>query len=84
MFADGEITEDTIEPFMAAECIELYDIDELPEIRDIMRDNLLPIMAPAHNVADEGYNEMVQAFSKNGYKIAKADDGNTTTYMLIY
>ncbi len=78
-----EINEGSIHCFYQAECIELYDMDELPSVKEMMRANFVEQFSPADGVEDEGFDWMVTNFANGNGKIAKCEANGATTYMLI-
>lgn len=84
MYSGGDINEDTMDVFYQAEYVEMYDMNELPDIKGLMQENLLEEFRPAEGVEDDGYNSMVADFENGRGKIAKCISSRTTTYMLVW
>lgn len=78
-FADADFTEDSVYPFSVADDIQVRNISELPNIKQIMQDNYLPIFRSA-----EGYDEIVKMFTENKAQIASCFYGSTMVHMLIW
>lgn len=80
-YSDGEFFEDTLSSFLIADEIRLYNISEVPDIKQIMQDNYLPLFKSA-----EGYEEIAKMFTENKAQIAMCYDEelHTTIYMLIW
>ena len=71
-------------PFRKADVFTICNMCELPDIKQIMQDNLLAEFEPAYNVQDDGYDDMVKKFKENNGEIAICKDGKDTTYMLVW
>lgn len=84
MYSGGEINEETMDVFYQAEDIEMYDMSELPDVKELMQENILEEFEPAEGVVDDGYNSMVADFENGRGKIAKCISGRTTVYMLVW
>lgn len=84
MYSGGEINEEVMDVFYQAEDIEMYDMNEIPNIKELMQENLLEEFRPAEGVEDDGYDSMVADFGNSRGKIAKCISGRTTIYMLVW
>jgi hypothetical protein len=83
MYSGGEINEDTLEPFYDTDKIETYDMNELQDIKELMKENLLAEFKPA-GVEDEGYDSMAADFANGRGKIAKCGLNGNIIYMLVW
>lgn len=84
MYSGAEINGDTVQPFEDAEDISCYDMAELPEIAEIMRDNLLAEFRPAEGISDDGYDSMNEGFANGSAYICQAEIDDTITSILIW
>lgn len=84
MYSGGEINDDSIQSFEDGGQISICNMDELPDIKQLMQENLLSEFEPAENVADDGYDKMKEDFANNNGEIAFVDNEGTTTYMLVW
>lgn len=81
----SEITCDSVHSFAeTTNRIHIANMNELPEIKELMRAELLSAFEPAKNVEDEGYDNMVKSFDENKGQIAWCTYNGVTTYMLIW
>lgn len=84
MFSGGEMDMYSLLPYRKADIFSICNMCELPDIKQIMQDNLLAEFEPAYNVQDDGYDDMVKKFNENNGEIAICKDGKTTIYMLVW
>lgn len=84
MYSGGEINDDSIQSFEDGGKISICNMGDLPDIKQLMQENLLAEFEPAENVADDGYDKMKEDFANNNGEIAFVDNKGTTTYMLIW
>lgn len=84
MYSGGDINEDTMDIFYKSEYVEMYDMNELPDIKGLMQENLLAEFEPAGGVKNDSYNSMAENFENGRCKIAKCISSGTTTYMLVW
>lgn len=84
MYSGGEITEDSLSHFEETDDITLYRMEDIPEIKQIMQENLLAEFEPAEDVENEGYDMMVKQFANNEGQIAMCEYDNNRVYMLVW
>lgn len=84
MYSGGEMDMYSLWPFRKADTFSICNMCELPDIKQIMQDNLLAEFKPAHNVQDEGYDAMVKKFKNNDGEIAICKENKNITYMLVW
>lgn len=84
MYSGGEINDDSIQSFDDGGKISICNMGELPDIKQLMQENLLLEFMSAPDVVDEGYNELEKQFENNEGEIAFVDNNGTTTYMLVW
>lgn len=84
MYSGGEINEDTLSNFAKADTISICDMNELPDIKELMQANLLSEFKPAHNVSDDGYKSMIKDFEEGNGQIAMVENEKGITYMLVW
>lgn len=84
MYSGGEINDDSIQSFEDGGKISICNMSELPDIKELMQENLLAELEPAENVSDDGYDKMKENFANNNGDIAFVDNNGITTYMLIW
>jgi hypothetical protein len=83
MYSGGEINENTLDPFYGTNKIETYDMNELQDIKELMKENFLAEFKPA-GCEDEGYDSMVADFANGRGKIAKCELNGNIIYMLVW
>lgn len=83
MYSGCEINDDSIHAFEDGE-ISICNMCELPEIKQLMQDNLLAEFMPAPDVVDEGFQQMEKQFEDNIGEIAFVENNGTITYMLVW
>lgn len=80
MFCLGEINDDTLLNFKESSSISIYNMSELPKIREMMREHFLEELKPE----DDGYDSLVAAFEENqGHIVCGDGNGRITHYMLV-
>lgn len=84
MYSGGEINDDSIQSFENGDEISICNMGELPDIKQLMQENLLAEFMPAPDVVDEGYQQLEKQFENNEGEIAFVDNNGTTTYMLVW
>ena len=84
MYSGGQINDDSIQSFEDGGQISICNMGELPDIKQLMQENLLAEFMPAPDVVDEGYQELEKQFEENQGEIAFVDNNGTTTYMLVW
>lgn len=84
MYSGGEMDMYSLWPFRKADTFSICNMCELPDIKQIMQDNLLAEFKPAHNVQDDGYDAMVKKFKNNDGEIAICTGDKNITYMLVW
>lgn len=84
MYSGGEISDDSIHSFEEGGDISICNMGELPDIKQVMQENLLEEFKPAGNVADDGYDQMKDNFKNNEGEIAFVENMGTITYMLVW
>lgn len=84
MYSGGKMDMYSLWPFRNAGTFSICNMCELPDIKQIMQDNLLAEFEPAYNVQDDGYDYMVKKFKENDGEIAICKDGKEITYMLVW
>lgn len=84
MYSGGEMDMYSLWPFRKADTFSICNMCELPDIKQIMQDNLLAEFKPVHNVQDEGYDAMVKKFKNNDGEIAICKENENITYMLVW
>lgn len=84
MYSGGEMDMYSLWPFRKADTFSICNMCELPDIKQIMQDNLLAEFKSAHNVQDEGYETMVKKFKNNDGEIAICKENKNITYMLVW
>jgi hypothetical protein len=84
MYSGGEISDDTLAPFYDADKIEVYGMNELLDIKELMQENFLAELEPAEGVDDEGYNSIATDFENGRGKIAKCELNGNIIYMLVW
>lgn len=85
MCTTNEITEDSLHSFAETDGpIYICNMGDLPDIKKLMRDEILEVFRPADNVQDDNYEQMKENFNKNNGRIAYCEYEGTTTYMLVW
>lgn len=84
MYSGGEISDDTLHSFFESGEISLCNMGDLPDVKELMQENLLAEFEPAEGVVDDGYEEMKRNFVNNEGDIAFCQHEGTVTYMLIW
>lgn len=75
-----DINENTVAAFINAGEVNIYELDEQPEIAEILKENLLA----AFDTEDICYKAIAESLNNNEHwAIAEVEENGTTTYMLI-
>lgn len=83
-YSSGEVDEDTFGNTTSDTEFEIKDINDYPEVKQIIIDNFLSEIAPAKGIEDENYNEVRNSIINGDCKLGIWKEGNCTTYMLLF
>lgn len=86
VYSSGEITESMFESVTDETEFKIFNINELPKVKEVIVDNFLYELEPAANVADDEYNEVKKRLETGDVNIGywSENDGNDDIYMLIF
>lgn len=90
-YASGEINDDIFENIVEGTEFRIENLDDYPQVKEVIVDNFLAEIAPASNVEDDGYNEVKRIIESGEAKVGiwseetnyGGDIYETTIYMLI-
>lgn len=85
MTDEGDITEESLSNFYNAEVIHVYNMAELPDVKETLECTLLPPFdsEPEQKDEHEAYSCLRKRFAENDGEIAVCNVKGETTYMLV-